>query len=546
MMNSTRAGRTHTRRSLLKGLAGLVPAAMAAQSSTAARIAVNPSAAGNSVSPLLFGCGIEWAENGNRIFDPNARRNRPEVVAALKKLRLTTLRFPGGIMADYYNWRDGVGMYADRPKRPNPMDGTLYENNFGTDEFLDLCRQIGAQPVITLNAGTGTLEMALNWQTYLRASGMRVRYFEVGNEIYLAEPRMPATIAGNDSRIYKTAEEYTALYKEWAPALRAADSECLVGAIAGTYNTSKENQGWLEKLLAGAGNKIDFIALHNAFAPIAPSNYNWTSDSRRADAYRAMYTANTYSAEDTRIVMKELLAANPSSEGRIAVTEHFPLFGAGGTHSQLVRILDQSRTVAAGIYTASVLHYMMRRGAWMAHFNLATSPWFGALLQDTASGLIENPHYFAFLLLRELAGGALVQTDVAGPTFDSRAVGVVAAGKNTPALDAVAVTNEHGLWLSVVNRDLSRTISTTVDIPLAGFEQQAQVSTLQGPVPHAIRGTPLSDSVVQHTDGIGITESAWNGGSGASYSFPPLSVTRMFWGRTAQPKPQRQLSRKSR
>lgn len=518
-----------SRRQILRQAALLWPAVAAAQSSSPARITVDPKSTGSRVSPLLFGCGVEWPENGNGIYNPANRRNRPEVVAALKKSGVTTLRFPGGILADYYNWRDGIGPMATRPKRANPMDGKVYANNFGTDEFIALCRQVGAEPLITLNAGTGTLEMALSWQKYFRDKGMPVKYFEVGNEIYLAEPRQPATIPGNDKRIYKTAAQYASLFREWAPALRAADPQCLVGAIAGTYNTSKENKGWLDTLLSNAGSQADFLALHNAFAPITSPGYKFTEESRRVDAYRAMYTATVYSGEDMRTVRGRLRSANPASTGRLAITEHFPLFGSGGSQSELLHILDQSRTLAAGIYTASVLHTMMRQSVWMAHYNLALSPWFGALLQDSSSGLIENPHYYVFHLLRDFASSAMARAEVAGPSFNSPAVGVVASGVNTPVLDAVAAVGADGLRLSVINRDLFKIVNAAITVPLAGYTAQAAVKRFGGSAPHAIKGKPLSGSAADRSAELGISNSVWNGRSGAPYAFPPLSVTQFFW-----------------
>jgi alpha-N-arabinofuranosidase len=481
----------------------------------------------------LFGCGIEWTENGNQIYDSRAGRNRPEVVAALRKLRLTTLRFPGGILADYYNWRDGIGPIANRPKRSNPMDGTIHANNFGTDEFIDLCKQLGTEPLITLNAGTGTLQSALDWQQYFRSKGTPVKYFEIGNEIYLAEPRQPATIPGNDSRIYKSAPNYASLYSQWARALRSADSGCSVGAIAGTYNTSKENQGWLSTLLANAGSQIDFIALHNAFAPLAPPSYPWTDESKRADAYRALYTSTGYSAEDTRQVSTKLSSINPPSLGRVAITEHFPLFGASGTQAQLMQILDQSRTVAAGLYTASLLHNLMRQKAWMANFNLAIHQWFGALLQDTTAGLVENPHFLVYSLLRDLASKSLLQTTVTGPSFSSPAVGVVATGTNTPVLDVIAAIGADGIWVSVINREIYNSSAASLDLNLTGYSPQASVRTLAGPVPNAIRGIPLSSSVVDRTSSIVISDSTWTGKSGDTYTFRPMSLTRFFWPKSA-------------
>lgn len=80
---------------------------------------------------------------------------RPEVIAALKQLRFGVLRFPGGNFVSAYEWRYGVG---DRDKRPpifDPVWHAVQPNDVGTDEFLTLCRLLGVDPYITVNAGFG-------------------------------------------------------------------------------------------------------------------------------------------------------------------------------------------------------------------------------------------------------------------------------------------------------------------------------------------------------------------------------------------------------
>ena len=76
---------------------------------------------------------------------PNTRGIRNDVVAALKKLKIGTLRWPGGCFADEYHWKDGIGPREKRPAMINTHWGGVVENNnFGTHEFLDFCEQIGA------------------------------------------------------------------------------------------------------------------------------------------------------------------------------------------------------------------------------------------------------------------------------------------------------------------------------------------------------------------------------------------------------------------
>ncbi len=80
---------------------------------------------------------------------------RPEVIAALKQLHFGVLRFPGGNFVSAYEWRYGVGDIDKRPSIFDPVWQAVQPNDVGTDEFLTLCRLLGVDPYITVNAGFG-------------------------------------------------------------------------------------------------------------------------------------------------------------------------------------------------------------------------------------------------------------------------------------------------------------------------------------------------------------------------------------------------------
>jgi len=80
---------------------------------------------------------------------------RPEVISALKQLRFGVLRFPGGNFVSSYEWRNGVGEMDKRPPIFDPVWHAVQPNDVGTDEFLTLCRLLGVDPYITVNAGFG-------------------------------------------------------------------------------------------------------------------------------------------------------------------------------------------------------------------------------------------------------------------------------------------------------------------------------------------------------------------------------------------------------
>lgn len=80
---------------------------------------------------------------------------RADVIAALKQLHSGVYRFPGGNFISAYEWRDGVGDPDKRPPIWDPVWHWAQQNDIGTDEFMTLCRLLGVDPYITVNAGFG-------------------------------------------------------------------------------------------------------------------------------------------------------------------------------------------------------------------------------------------------------------------------------------------------------------------------------------------------------------------------------------------------------
>jgi alpha-L-arabinofuranosidase len=132
---------------------------------------------------------------------PNIGGIRNDVVDVLKTLEIPVLRWPGGCFADSYHWRDGVGPAALRPKRINVHWGMAEETNqFGTHEFMALCRALGTEPYFAANLGSAAPEETRDWVEYCnfagcstladqrRANGsaepFRINFWGVGNETW--------------------------------------------------------------------------------------------------------------------------------------------------------------------------------------------------------------------------------------------------------------------------------------------------------------------------------------------------------------------------
>ena len=152
---------------------------------------------------------------------PNTRGIRNDVVAALKKIQVPVVRWPGGCFADEYHWMDGIGTPTNRPSMINTTWGGVVENNhFGTHEFMDFCGQIGAAPYICGNVGSGTVQEMMEWVEYLtsdadspmanlrrqngREQPWKVPYFAVGNESWGCGGNMTAEFCADNFSRYNT------------------------------------------------------------------------------------------------------------------------------------------------------------------------------------------------------------------------------------------------------------------------------------------------------------------------------------------------------
>ena len=130
----------------------------------------------------------------------NVNGLRLDTLALLKQLNGTVYRWPGGNFVSGYDWRDGIGDRDRRPPRKNPAWTGVEHNDFGTDEFMVFCREVGTEPMIAANAGFGDAASAAQWVEYCNrgadtiGGGWRikhgntepynVKHWCVGNEMF--------------------------------------------------------------------------------------------------------------------------------------------------------------------------------------------------------------------------------------------------------------------------------------------------------------------------------------------------------------------------
>jgi alpha-N-arabinofuranosidase len=243
-----------------------------------AQTIITLSPAGNTPAPViskyiyshfaeLLGHGIYGGFYvGDTSGIPNTGGVRNDIIAALKRMKIPALRWPGGCFADTYHWKDGIGPKNKRPAIVNRWwGGTTEDNSFGTNEFLNMCELLGADAYISGNVGSGTVQELSDWVNYVssdsknpmsdlrRANGRdkpwNVKFWGIGNEAWGCGGNMTAEYYANEFRKYST------FMSSWSNTNR-------IYRVASGANS--DDYGWTETLMKSIPKDlIEGIALHH-------------------------------------------------------------------------------------------------------------------------------------------------------------------------------------------------------------------------------------------------------------------------------------------
>ena len=293
-------------------------------------------------------------------------------------------------------------------------------------------------------------------------------------------------------------------------------------------------------MLQTAGARVDFLAVHNAYAPV---NVDDNSDPRTV--YAAMLAAPISIAQNLQAISQDIATFAPKgAQIPIAVTEWGPLFQT----TTAGRYAEHTKTLGSALYDVEVLKALFESPATqIANFHvfndLSIMCW---ICSSNGSYPVWTPtaEAMAFQLVRQHTGSQLVSSVVAAPVYTSQAIGLVSSIPNVPYLDVISSLSADGktLYVIAVNKNFDQAIQTTLSI--GGFSPQgsAAVWTLNGTGIDANTGTvplqvpgvywapqaqdPLNPQFDNGGPGqVTLTQSNASVGSSFSYRFPAHSVT---------------------
>ena len=245
------------------------------------RLIINAGKKGDRINKNIYGhfsehlgrCIYEGMFVGSDLKIPHINGMRKDVVDALKGIKVPVLRWPGGCFADEYHWMDGIGPREQRKKMINThWGGVVEDNSFGTHEFLELCDQIGCDPYITGNVGSGSVREMSEWVEYISFDGVspmaelrrengrdkpwKLPYFGVGNESWGCGGNM-------------CVQKYAQTYRHYQTYVREYDGNKIAKIACGPNSDDYE---WTETMMdlchsrealgGGQSFRMDGLSLH--------------------------------------------------------------------------------------------------------------------------------------------------------------------------------------------------------------------------------------------------------------------------------------------
>lgn len=413
---------------------------------------------------------------------------RQEVVEAFRALRMGPLRFPGGHASSAYHWRHGIGPVHRRPHLPEAEfrfpEGMRYD--FGTDEYLALCRDLGILPQITVNIGSGTPDEAGDWAAYCwgwwTAQGLTPppMYWQIGNETYLAQE------VGNC-----TPAMYVDVLRAFVPWIRKGYPGARIIALGQGkgFNPDGPDTAWRSVVLDQAEPELyDLIDVHS----YAGVPHDATGPARQDGLVRAAENL----ARVVSSAADDLAARGLDKLGKTVAITEWNLWHTACHHDG--KGFFELYDVEHAVFTAVTLNHWLRLGGRLELANFYNLLNVMGIILAKGSRCEQTCVVDIFKLYRQALPGELVPIDVESPLI---------AGGASPALDVVCVAGEGRHCLLAVNRDAAQEVDLSLP---AGWGHAIDVVTLRGASPAATTLTTTTGKV-----------------DGGTLRLPPLSVSRV-------------------
>jgi alpha-L-arabinofuranosidase len=483
-----------------------------------ARFVLDPAFEVGAVNPRLFGSFVEHLGRCvyTGIYEPghpaaDADGLRTDVLALIRELGVTAVRYPGGNFVSGYDWEDGVGPVAERPRRLDPAWRSVETNEFGLGEFMTFLGKLGpVEPMLAVNLGTRGVAEAVALLEYANhpngtarsdqrvahgaADPYGVRLWCLGNEM-----DGPWQIG------HKTADDYGRLAAATAWAMRLVDPGIELVACGSSNRSMPTFGAWEATVLEHAYDTVDYISAHAYYEEIDGDRDSFLASAEDMESFISGVEATC-----------DHVGARLKSSKKIGISfDEWNVWYQSKTQNEPVRdwavaprLLEDVYSVTDAVVVGSLLITLLRhadrvRVACLAQLVNAIAP----IMTEPGGPAWRQTIFHPFALVSRYGRGRVLTVQPESPTRRTASHGDV------PVLHATAVLDDATGTVSVfaVNRSRTEPLELTIEprgllpgrviehVALADPDEDA-CNTAEQPhrvAPAPVEGTAVSGGAVR-------------------------------------------------
>jgi alpha-L-arabinofuranosidase len=437
----------------------------AAPASSATHVYINSR---RTIAPLdrnLFGSFLEHLGRAiyEGIYDPGSKLSdsngfRKDVLNEVRQMGVPIIRYPGGNFVSGYNWLDGVGPRANRPRSLDKAWNSIESNQFGTNEFMVWCKAAGTLPLMGLNLGTGTAEEAAALVEYCNVE-KGTRWSDLRRQHGIADPyRVQHWCLGNEMdgpwQIgHMSATEYGLKAADAARQMRAVDPTLKLIACGSSGPFMPTYLEWDREVLEQCYEYVDGLSLHRYFENDERETGN---DSSKFLALNL--TMERQIAETTAVC--DLVRGHKRSPKKLWLSfDEWNVWyrarsgdAMDGHKTEAPHLLEEVYNLEDALLVGGLVNSLLRNSDRVKVACLAQLINVIAPIMTNADGFYRQTIYYPYNWALQFARGAVLNLLVESPTYD------VPGMEKVPYVDVAGSydSGEGKACLFVLNRDLSK------------------------------------------------------------------------------------------
>jgi alpha-N-arabinofuranosidase len=451
---------------------------------------IDPDAVLAPVNRRIFGSFVEHMGRGvyGGLYEPghpSADHDgfRTDVLALVRELGVTIVRYPGGNFVSGYRWEDGVGPLSHRNARRDQAWHSLEPNTFGLDEFARWSAKAETDMMLAVNLGTRGAREAAELVEYANVAG-GTKFSELRRSHGRAMPYAVKTwFLGNEMdgpwQIgHKPAQEYGQLAAKTAEAMRSVDPTLELVACGSSARSMPTFGSWDQTVLEHCYEQVDLISAHAYYDP-------------EASDLASFLASGAAMEEQIREVAKitDRVGARMGTGKRIGISfDEWNVWYMGRHESRRAhtdwshapRLCEDEFTVTDAVVVGSLLITLLRNAdrvalACQAQLVNTIAPIHAEADLPARATAIFHP----FALTSRFASGNILRTSPSVPTIATELHGEV------PVFDTVVVSDDvaGSMTMFSVNRSVTDPADVKIDLSSLGTMQVTEHLVLARPNP---------------------------------------------------------------